>query len=158
MNVGKVTVQEVNVLMSLRQDAGQTHNIRTANRHFENMSKFIYLVTTARNQNFVHEEIQSRLNSGTDCYHSLQNLLSSRLLSKNVKIEIQKTTILPTILNVCETCFLTLRKEHRLREFEDRVLRRISGLKRGEIIRYWRKLHNEVIHTLYPLPNIVRII
>jgi hypothetical protein len=74
----------------------------------------------------------SRVNSGNACYHAVQNLLSSRLLSRNVKIQIYKTIILPVILYGCETWYLTLREEHRLRVFENRVLRRnldIRGMK-----------------------------
>jgi hypothetical protein len=105
-----------------------------------------------------HEEIRSRLNSGNACYHAVQNLLSSRLLSINVKIKTYKTIILPVVLNGCETLSLTLRVEHRLRVFENRVLRRIFGPKRDEGIGGWRKLHNEELHGLYSSPSIVRVI
>jgi hypothetical protein len=71
------------------------------------------------------EEIKRRSNSGNACYHSAQNLLSSRLLSKNVQIKIYKTIILLVVLYGCETCYLTLREEQRLRVFENRVLRGI---------------------------------
>jgi hypothetical protein len=70
----------------------------------------------------------------------VQNLLSSRLLSKNVKIKIYKTIILPVVLYGCGTRSLTSREEHRLKVFENRVLRRIFGPKRDEIGGYWRKL------------------
>ena len=73
----------------------------------------------------------------------MQNHLSSSLLSKNLKIKIYRTIILPVVLYGCETWSLTLRKERRLRIFENRVLRRIFGPKRGELTREWRKLHNE---------------
>jgi hypothetical protein len=63
------------------------------------------------------------INSGNACYHSVQSLLSSRLLSRNVKVKIYKTIILPVVLYGCETWSLTLREEHRLRVFENRVLR-----------------------------------
>jgi hypothetical protein len=76
------------------------------------------------------EEIKRRLNA---CYHSVQNLLSSHLLSKNLKIRIHKTIILPVVLYECETWSLTLREEHRLSVFENRVLRRIFGPKRDEV-------------------------
>jgi hypothetical protein len=69
--------------------------------------------------------------------------LSSRLLSRNVKVKIYKTIILPVVLYGCETWSLTLREEHRLRVFENRVLRRIFGPKRDEMTGEWRKLHNE---------------
>jgi hypothetical protein len=74
-----------------------------------------------------------RLNSGNACYHSVQNLLSSDLLSKNVKVRIYKTIILPVVLYGCETWSLTVREEHKPRMFENRVLRRIFGPKRDEL-------------------------
>ena len=77
------------------------------------------------------------------CYYSVQNLLSSRLLSKNSKIKIYRTIILPVVLYGCETWSLTLREERILRAFENRVQRRIFGPKREEVTREWRKLHNE---------------
>jgi hypothetical protein len=76
---------------------------------------------------------RSRLNSGNACCHAVQNLLSSRLLSRNVKIKIYITIILPVVLYGCETLSLTLREEHRLRVFENRVLKRIFGPKRDEV-------------------------
>jgi hypothetical protein len=96
----------------------------------------------------------SRLN----CYHSIQNLLSSRLLSKNVKIKIYKITILPAILYGCETWPLTLRNEHRLRVFENRVLRGVFGFKGDEAIGRFRKLPNEELHKLYSSLNKIRMI
>jgi hypothetical protein len=71
------------------------------------------------NQNLIQEEIKRRLNSGNACYHSVQNLLSSRLLSKNVKVRIYKTISLPVVLYGCETWSLTVREEHKLRLFEN---------------------------------------
>jgi hypothetical protein len=82
--------------------------------------------------------------------------LSSRLLSRNVKVKICKTVILQVVLYGCETWSLTLKEEHRLRVFEIRVLRRIFGLNRDEITGEWRKLHNEELHALYSSPNIIR--
>ena len=78
--------------------------------------------------------------------------MSSRLLSKNLKIKIHKTIILPVVLYGCETWSLTLREESRLRVFENRILRRIFGPKRE-----WGRLHNEELHSLYRSPNIVRV-
>jgi hypothetical protein len=92
---------------------------KIANRSFENVPQFKYLGTTITNQNLIKEEIKRRLNSGYACYHSAQNLLSSRLLSKNLKIRICKTIIFPVVLYGCETWSLTLREEHRLRVFEN---------------------------------------
>jgi hypothetical protein len=91
-------------------------------------------------------------------YHSVQNLLPSRLLSKNLKIRIYKTIILPVVLYVCETWSLTLREEYRLRMFENSVLRRIFGTKRDGMMGGWRKLHNEALHSLYSSPSILRMI
>jgi hypothetical protein len=82
--------------------------------------------------------------------------LSSRLLSRNVKVKIYKTIILPVVLYGCETWFLALREEHRLRVFENRVLRRIFGPKRDEVTGEWRELHNEELHILYSSQNIIR--
>jgi len=87
----------------------------------------------------------------------VQNLLSSCLLSKNLKIKIYRTIILPVVLYGCETWSLSLREEHRLRVFENRVLRRIFGPRRDEVTREWRKLHNEELNDLYSSPNIVRV-
>jgi hypothetical protein len=75
-----------------------------------------------------------------------------------VKIKIYKTIILPVVLYGCETWSLTLREEHRLRVFENRVLRRIFGPKRDGVTGGWRKLHNEELHGLYSAPSIVRVI
>jgi hypothetical protein len=92
------------------------------------VSQFRYLGTTVRNQNLIQEEIKRRMNSGNACYHPVQNLLSSRLLSKNVKrriyivvlihCRIYMTISLPVILYGCETWSLTLREEHRVEVFE----------------------------------------
>jgi len=68
---------------------------------------------------------------GNACYHSVQNLLSSTLLSKDLKIKIYRTIILPVVLYGCETWSLTLRDERRLRVFENRVLRTVFGPLRG---------------------------
>jgi hypothetical protein len=81
--------------------------------------------------------------------------LSSRLISRNLKIKIYKTVIFPVVLYGCETWSLTLGEEHRLRVFENRVLRRIFGSEREEG-RSWRKLHNDEFNGLYSSPNIVR--
>jgi hypothetical protein len=145
------------MIMSYHQNSGQNQNIRTANALFENVAKFKYLGMTLTNQNNIHAKIECRLNSGNACYHSIQNLLSSHLVSKKLRIKIYKTVILPLVLYGCETWSLTLRAEHRLRVFENRVLRRIFGPKREED-GSWRKLHNVELHSLYSSPNIVRMI
>jgi hypothetical protein len=74
------------------------------------VSVYLFVGTTLTDQNCIHEEIKSRLNSGNACYHSVQSILSSRLLSKNVKVKIYKTIILPVVLYGCETWSLTLRE------------------------------------------------
>jgi hypothetical protein len=88
---------------------------------------------TVTNQNLIQEEIKRRLNSDNACYHLVLNPLSSRLLLKDLKTRIYKNIILPVVLYGHETSSLTLRDEHRLRVFENRVLRRIFGLKRDEV-------------------------
>jgi hypothetical protein len=79
------------MIMSRYPNSGQNKNIRIANESFGNVAKFKYLGTTLKNQNDIHDEIKSRLNSGNACYHSVQNLLCSRPISKNLKIKIYKT-------------------------------------------------------------------
>jgi hypothetical protein len=97
------------------------------NKSFERMEQFKYWGTALTNKNSVHEEIKNRLKSGNAWYHSVQNLLSSRLLFKNTQIKVQSSIILPVVLCGCETWSLTLWKEHTLRAFENRVLRKIFG-------------------------------
>jgi hypothetical protein len=115
------------MIVSRHPNSGHYQNIRTANGSIQNMATFKYLWTTLTDQNDIHDEVKSRLNSGNACCHSMQNLLSSRLISSNLKIKIYKTLILPVVLYGCETWSLTSREEHRLRVFENRVLRRIFG-------------------------------
>jgi hypothetical protein len=143
------------MLMS-RKKAGQTHSTKIVNRSFAGVAKFKYLGTTLTAQNCMQKEIKSRLNSGNACYHLVQSLLSSCLLSRNIKVKIYKTIILPVVLYRCETWSLTLREEHRLWMFENRVLRKIFGPKRDKVAREWRTLHNEEFHILYSSPNIIR--
>jgi hypothetical protein len=89
---------------------------------------------------------------------TVQNLLSSSLLSKNVKIKIYRTIILPVVLCGFKSWSLTLREECRLRVFESKVLRRIFGPKRDEVTGEWRRLHNKELYALYSSPNIIRVI
>jgi hypothetical protein len=91
-----------------------------------------YLGMTLTNQNGIHDEIKSRLNLGNACYYSVQNLLSSHFISKNLKSKIYKTVILPVVLYGWKTWSLTLGEEHRLRVFENRVLRKVFVPKREE--------------------------
>jgi len=137
------------------QNAGRNHSMKTDNSSFERVEELKYLGTTLTNQNYIQEEIKYRLNSGNACCHSVQNLLSSSLLSTNLKIKIHRTIILSVVLYGCETWSLTLREECRLRVFEKRVLRRIFGPKRNEVTGEWRKLHSDELNNLYSSPNIL---
>jgi hypothetical protein len=119
------------------------------------VAQFRYLGTTITDQNLIQEEIKRRLNSGNACYHSVQNLLTSHLLSKNIKIRTYKTVILPVVVYGCETWSLTLREEHRLRVYENRS---IFVPKRDEMAGGCRKLCNEERHKFYSSPCIIRMI
>ena len=98
------------MVMSQGQNAGRSHNIKADNNSFERVEEVKCLGTTLTNQNSIQEEIKSSLKSGNACYHSVQNLLSSSLLSKNLKIKIYRTMILHIVLYECETWSLTLRE------------------------------------------------
>ena len=124
--------------------------MRINNSTFERVEEFKCLGTTLTNQNSIAEEIKSRLRSVNTCYHLVQNLLSSKLLSKNLKIKIYRTVILPVVLYGCETWSLTLLEERKLRVFENMVLRRIFGPRRDEL--------TEELNDLYSSPNILRVI
>jgi len=115
------------------------------------VEEFKYWGTTSRNKNSIQEEIKSRLKSGNACYCLVQNLLSSSLLSKN---KTQRTII----LYWCAAWLLTLREEHRLRVFENRVLSRIFWPRRDEVKGEWRKLNNEELNDLYCSPITIQVI
>ena len=121
------------------------------------MEQVKYLGTTLTYQNSVHQEIKSRLKSGNVCSHSVQNFLSSSLLTKSVKMKTYRTIILPVVLCGCETWLLSLREECRLRIFESRVLRRIFGFKRDEVTGEWRRLYNKELYALYSTLNRLQI-
>jgi hypothetical protein len=86
------------MLMSRSQKIRQKESIKMANMFFEDVAKYKYLETTLTDQNYMHEEIKSRLNYWNACYLSVRSLLSSRLLSRNLKIKIYKTIIPPVVL------------------------------------------------------------
>jgi hypothetical protein len=121
------------MVMSPYQHAGQDHNIKTG-KPCERVEQFRYLGATLTNQNNILEERKSILKLGTACY-PVQNLLSSSLLRKNIKIKtgLYRTIILPVVLYGCETWSLTLREERSLRVFDNRVLRRIFGPNKDEV-------------------------
>jgi hypothetical protein len=139
-------------------NTGHKDEIKIAHIRFENVVQFKYFGTAVTNTNFIQEEINMRQNSENASYHSVHNLLSSRLLYKNTKIIIFKAIILPMVLYGCETWSLTLREEHRQRILEKKVLRRILGPKRCKVKVVLRKVHNEDLHNLYSSPSIIKTI
>ena len=107
--------------------------METDNSSFEREEEFKYLGTNLTNKNSNQEEIKTILSLPNACYHSVQNLLSSISLSKDLRIKTYRTIFLPVVLYGCETWSLMLREERRLRVFENRVLRRVFGPKRDEV-------------------------
>ena len=89
--------------MSRDQNAGRRHNINIDSSSFEIAEQFKCFTTIIAYRNYIQEEIKSRLKRGNACYHSVQNVLSSSLPSKNIKIKMYRTVILPVVLNGCET-------------------------------------------------------
>ncbi|KAJ4451027.1 hypothetical protein ANN_02463 [Periplaneta americana] len=144
------------MIMSRDQNIVRNGNIKIGDLSFEGVEKFKYFGATVTNINDTREEIKRRINMGNACYYSVEKLLSSSLLSKNLKVRIYKTVILPVVVYGCETWTLNLREEHRLRVFENKVLRKIFGAKRDEVTGEWRKLHNAELHALYSSPDIIR--
>ncbi|KAJ4443786.1 hypothetical protein ANN_05564 [Periplaneta americana] len=144
------------MIMSRYENIVRSENTNIRKLSFEEVEKFKYLGATVTNINDTREEIKHRINMGNACYYSFEKLLSSSLLSKNLKVKIYKTVILPVVLYSCETWTLTLREEHRLRVFEYKVLRKIFGAKRDEVTGEWRKLHNTELHVLYSSSDIIR--
>ncbi|KAJ4432581.1 hypothetical protein ANN_21204 [Periplaneta americana] len=144
------------MIMSRDQNIVRNGTIKTGDLSFEEVEKFKYLGATVTNINDTREEIKRRINMRNACYYSVEKLLSSSLLSKNLKVRIYKTVLLPVVLYGCETWNLTLREKQRLRFFENKVLMKIFGAKRDEVTGEWRKLHNAELHALYPSPDIMR--
>ncbi|PSN39681.1 hypothetical protein C0J52_14417 [Blattella germanica] len=133
--------------MVIRRNASCNANgqLMTNKGNFEEVAEFKYLGAFITNRNEIQEEIKHRLNFGNACYYALQRLLSSQLLSKNIK------------LKICEIWTLTLREERRLRVFENKVLRKIFGPKKNEETGEWRRLHNIELKDLYGKPDIRKI-
>jgi len=98
------------MVMFRDQNAGRSHSIKSDNTSFESVEQFKYLETKLTQRNTIQEEIKSRLKSGNACYHSVQNLLSSSLLSKTLNIKIYRTIIFTVVLYGCETWSFTLRR------------------------------------------------
>ena len=139
--------------VSRDQNAGRIHSMQMDNSFIERVQEFKYLGMTLTDQNSIQEEIKYRLKLGNTCNYSVQNLLSSSLLSKTLKIKIYRTIILHVVMYGCDTWSVTLREERRLQVFEIRVLRRVFGPKRDEVTGEWRKLirRNLGIFTPYPI-------
>jgi hypothetical protein len=140
-----------NMLLSCPQNTGHNHDIKTANRAFENVSQFTYLGTTVTYQNFILEQIKRRLNSGNAYYHSVQTFCLLIWCLKKLKLEY-------TSYNFgCGFAWVWNMVWHwgkNKRVFENRALRRIFGLKRDDVIGGWRKLHEE-LQNLYSSPSII---
>ena len=95
------------MVMSQDQNAGWSHRIKNDNNSFEGLEEFTHLGTTLMDQNTIQEEIKVGLKTGNACYHSVQHLLSSSLLSKNIKIKMYRYVILPVVFYECATWSLT---------------------------------------------------
>jgi len=107
------------MVMTEDQNAAQSHSIKTDKSSVESVEEFVCLGTTLANQNSIQEETKSTLQSRNACYHSVQNLLSSSLLQKTMKIKIHRTIILYVVLYGNENWSLILKEEHMLRLFQN---------------------------------------
>jgi hypothetical protein len=141
-------------VMSRDYNAGRSHDIKINNNSFEIVETFKYLGTTLTNKNSVQGEFKSRLKSGDACYHSVQNLLSSSLLSLNLKVKVCRTIILPVVWYECETWSLEFRDEESLTLLENMALKKTFGPNSCEVTGDWRKLRNEEFHDLYSSSNL----
>jgi len=146
------------MVMSRDHNAAQIHNIQTGNSSQRKVEQIKHFGTTLIIQNSIQDEIKNKLESGNACYHSVQNLVSYSLLHKNIKVKIYRTIILPVVLYGCEPWSLTLREERRVKLFENMVLTRIFGLRKGETTGEWRRLYDVELNDLYSSPNIIQVI
>ena len=105
VNTGKTKYMEIGRHRNMIANA----HIKIGSNSYEKVKTFKYLDSLLTNQNSIQEEIKRRLKVGKSCYYSVQTLLSSKLVPKNLKIKIYKTIILPVVLYRCETWSLTLR-------------------------------------------------
>ena len=126
----------LHIVMSRDQNAGRSNNMKNENSSFERVEMLKYLEANVTNQNSIPDGIKSRLKSGNTCCHSVQNHLSSSLLSKNLKVKFC------LLFYECETWSFTLRV------LENRVLRRISEPKKDDVTGEWRKIYNEKLNDL----------
>jgi hypothetical protein len=134
-------------------------DLEVDNMIFEKVSIFKYLggLLEDRKDMGIGAEIKQRLNSGNACFYALNKLLKSRDLSRNTKLRIYKTIILPVVLYGCETWALTRQQENRFRVFENKILRKIFGAKRDEETGEYRRLHNQELEELFDSPSIIRV-
>jgi hypothetical protein len=142
--------------MSRHQNIGKHLDIKGAKRSFENVAMLKYMRKAVTYNKFDSGGNKEEIEFRYCCYHLVQNILSSCLLSKNINIRLYRTIILPVVLYVFETWSPKL-GEKKLRMFENRVLKRIFGPKRDEMVLGLRKLHNEELHNLHHSPSIIRM-
>jgi len=121
------------MVMSQDQNAGQNHDTKIYNKTLKMVRPFKYLATTLTNQNSFQEEIKRKLKSGNAQHHLVQNLLSSNLIPKNIKIKICRTINLPVVLYGCENFVAQIKGEIRLGVFKNRMLRRIFVPKKDDV-------------------------
>ena len=130
LKINSINIYDINVLASQYTEQMVTDGQK---RWYERVEEFKYLGTTLTNHNSIREEIKSRMKSENACYHLVQNLLSSSLLAKHIKIMVYRSIILLDVSYGCETWSLIMREERRLRVFENRLLRRIIEPKGDEV-------------------------
>jgi hypothetical protein len=145
------------MIMSQDQHAGKNHKRKIRNKFFKWVQHLRYFGTTLIGQNSIHEEIKGRLKSGNAWCHSVQNLLPSSLLSKNINIKIYISVILPVTLYGCETWSLTCWEKHRLKVFNNRMFRKIFGPKKDKVTGM-EKTNKEELDDVYSSPYIIQVI